>query len=129
MKAVRIFFLFGVIFLNTTCSKTTSRYLTWQGYAVDQSGQPAVGKVVILMACGGGSGDKQPYGCPGYLFEIGRCTTDASGHFYIHDHAANNPYYYPSFGQQSPQNAVSESDLSSKYSNIFFSKTDLLFIF
>jgi|GEM_PF-5784930 len=119
MKAVRILFLLGVVFLNTTCSKkTTDQFVTWQGYAVDQSGQPAVGKVIILNACGGGSADKQPYGCPYNLFEIGRCTTDATGHFYIHGNAANNPYYYPDFGPMSPIDGVSESDLSTKYNKV-----------
>ncbi|HXD91828.1 MAG TPA: hypothetical protein VNX01_01375 [Bacteroidia bacterium] len=119
MKTVRMLFLFGIMLLNTTCKQKLFKYVTWDGYAVDQlSGQPAVGKTVTLMACGGGSGDYQPYGCPGNLIYIGSCTTDVSGHFHIHGQAANNPYYYPQYGQLSPEDGVSESDLSTKYNKI-----------
>jgi hypothetical protein len=87
--------LCGIVLLNTTCEKDLFTKITYEGYVYNSSNQPQSGVIIDLKACGGGTGDKQPYGCQDPLIEIGTSTTDVSGHFYIHERAASTGWYYP----------------------------------
>ena len=94
-KISLLLFLSGIVLLNTTCEKDLFTKITYEGYVYNSSNQPQAGVTIDLKACGGGTGDKQPYGCDYNLIEIGKSTTDASGHFYIHERAASTSWYYP----------------------------------
>jgi|GEM_PF-1375656 len=90
----KIFFiviLLGVAFLNTTCGKQSLfSHVTWEGHVYDSTGKPVSGIDVSLWG-GESTGGSAHY----QEFIIGTCTTDASGHFYIHGKAARQDAYFP----------------------------------
>jgi len=100
-KIALIFIFGGIVFFNTTCTKQKwFASVTYEGHVYDHSGNPASGISVVLNACmpTGVTGDQMST-CDGHNheFEVGRTSTDASGHFRIHEKAARSGNYFVAF--------------------------------
>jgi hypothetical protein len=122
-KIITTLALACLIFTNVGCKKKLFKKITFEGVVYDHktNGVPVAGIKVTLKACGGGSGDKVMT-CSYDQFTIGEATTDASGHFYIHNKAASSDVYFvyttPASKLASPD-GVYGKDLNSRYSEIY----------
>ena len=116
----KIFFtaiLFGIMFLNNTCSKEKMfSKVTFEGYVYDSlGGKPVEGVWIGLGAC-------VPMTAKSLCdwFVVGQSKTDAAGHFYIHDNAARSDRYSPILnGHPIGSLNISGDELSIKYSKIY----------
>ena len=118
-KTSFILVLLGLLTLNSNCKKNIFHKVTYEGYVYDSiGGNPAVGIVVSLKACSDkNSGQSQ---CTSY--DVGRSTTDGSGHFKIHEFSASSNRYAVVAGSTyyEPYFNTHESDLKTdKFTTLY----------
>ncbi len=95
MKKIFLFILLSSFaFFSTTCGdKKKFAHVTYEGHVFNQNNNPVGGIVVVLSACKMGTSADNAEHCNCNKYEVGRATTDASGHFYIKEKAARTGRY------------------------------------
>ncbi len=121
-KIALIFILGGIVFLNATCSKQKwFKKVTYEGRIYDSLGGHPIQRVYIsLNAC-----DPSSHNDECNNFSLGQTSTDAEGHFSIHNKAArSNRYDIVVKGTHiSPFFRISGDELSSsKYTTLYLNK-------
>ena len=121
-KIALICILGGIVFLTTTCTKQKFfSYVNYEGFVYDSLGGKEVqGVQVVLNAC---TTKRSSDNCSS--FEVGKSTTDGSGHFKIHEKAARYGRYQVYVNGQSLHffnYTTSESDLSKNSYKIIYLK-------
>jgi hypothetical protein len=89
-------FLFSISFVSSTCSKQKRfKEITYEGFCYHSIATPTPeeGVTVTLSGCGTTFGEVTET-CSGQQFEIGKSTTDGSGHFKITGKAARSGSYF-----------------------------------
>ncbi len=134
MKLAAILLLTGIALSGLTCKKDSSKDLIYEGtvYYSSNNPTPVEGVIITVQGCYGEDGDKSVT-CPdpGCRYEIGKSSTDASGHFSIDVsagikfHLRNTGTYflrkdYQNYGDHINTNGLPSADLKKpEYTTIY----------